>query len=88
MSIGSFILPLYLAAVVALAYLVWRQQYKQRNAYYTGSLCADIEFCSWQAPAFYPLLTLAALLLSTGIMLYTGAEIAVVKGRPYGTPIG
>ncbi|NLY12657.1 MAG: polysulfide reductase NrfD [Gammaproteobacteria bacterium] len=85
MSIGSFILPLYLAAVVALAYLVWRPAIQaQRNAPgILGAYARILSFGSWQAPAFFiPLLTLAALLLSTGIMLYTGAEIAVVKGRP------
>lgn len=85
MSIGSFILPLYLGAVVALAYLVWRPAIQaQRTAPGVLGLYARLlSLGNWQAPTiFIPLLTVAALFLSTGIMLYTGAEIAVVKGRP------
>lgn len=85
MSIGSFILPLYLGAVVALAYLVWRPAIQaQRTAPgILGAYARLLSFGNWQVPAFFiPLLTLGSLFLSTGIILYTGAEIAVVKGRP------
>lgn len=85
MSIGSFILPLYLAVVLALAYLVWRPAIQAQRAAsgLLGVYARLLSFGNWQAPAiFIPLLTLAALFISTGIMLYTGAEIAVVKGRP------
>ena len=85
MSIGSFILPLYLGVVLALAYLVWRPAIQAQRAAkgLLGAYARLLSFGNWQAPTFFiPLLTLAALLMSTGIILYTGAEIAVVKGRP------
>lgn len=85
MSIGSFILPLYLGMVLALAYLVWRPAIQAQRAAQglLGAYARLLSLGNWQAPAFFiPLLTLAALLISTGIILYTGAEIAVVKGRP------
>lgn len=85
MSIGSFILPLYLGVVLALAYFVWRPAIQAQRAAkgLLGAYARLLSFGNWQAPAFFiPLLTLAALLMSTGIILYTGAEIAVVKGRP------
>lgn len=85
MSIGSFILPLYLGVVLALAYFVWRPAIQAQRAAQglLGAYARLLSFGNWQAPAFFiPLLTLAALLMSTGIILYTGAEIAVVKGRP------
>ena len=85
MSIGSFILPLYLGVVLALAYLVWRPAIQAQRAAkgLLGAYARLLSFGKWQAPAFFiPLLTLAALLMSTGVILYTGAEIAVVKGRP------
>lgn len=85
MSIGSFVLPLYLGTVVALAYLVWRPAIQaQRTAPgVLGAYARLLSFGSGPAPAFFvPLLTVAALVFSTGIVIYTGAEIAVVKGRP------
>ncbi len=85
MSIGSFILPLYLGVVLALAYFVWRPAIQAQRAAQglLGAYARLLSFGNWQAPAFFiPLLTLAALLMSTGIILYTGAEIAVLKGRP------
>ena len=85
MSVGSFILPLYLGVVLALAYFVWRPAIQAQRAAQglLGAYARLLSLGNWQAPAFFiPLLTLAALLISTGIILYTGAEIAVVKGRP------
>lgn len=85
MSIGSFILPIYLGVVLALAYFVWRPAIQAQRAAQglLGAYARLLSLDNWQAPAFFvPLLTLAALLISTGIILYTGAEIAVVKGRP------
>lgn len=85
MSLGSIILPLYLGAVVALAYLVWRPAIQaQRTAPgLLGVYARLLSLGNWQAPRiFIPLLTFTALVFSAGIMIYTGAEIAVVKGRP------
>lgn len=85
MSIGAFLLPLYVGSVVALGYLFWRPaMLEQREAPGLQGLVARLVCLgNWQAPrALVPLLTLAALVLSTGIITYTGAEVAVVKGRP------
>ena len=90
MSIGAFILPLYVGAVVALGYLFWRPSMQElRDASGLQGLVARLVCLgNWQTPRILvPLLTLAALALSTGIILYTGAEVAVVKGRPlWNTP--
>lgn len=90
MSIGAFLLPVYVGTVVALGYLCWRPaMLGQRNASGLQGLVARLVCLgSWNTPRrLIPLLTLAALVLSTGIILYTGAEIAVVKGRPlWNTP--
>lgn len=85
MSIGAFVLPLYVGAVVALGYLFWRPSMQElRDAPGLQGLVARLVCLgNWQTPrVLVPLLTLAALALSTGIILYTGAEVAVVKGRP------
>lgn len=90
MSIGAFLLPVYVGTVVALGYLCWRPaMLGQRNASGLQGLVARLVCLgNWNTPRrLIPLLTLAALVLSTGIILYTGAEIAVVKGRPlWNTP--
>ncbi len=90
MSIGAFLLPVYVGTVVALGYLCWRPaMLAQRDASGLQGLVARLVCLgSWNTPRLLiPLLTLAALVLSTGIILYTGAEIAVVKGRPlWNTP--
>lgn len=85
MSIGAFILPIYVGTVVALGYLFWRpaMQGLREAPGLQGLVARQVCLGNWQTPRFLvPLLTLAALALSTGIMLYTGAEIAVIKGRP------
>ena len=85
MSIGAFVLPLYVGAVIALGYLFWRPSMQGlRDAPGLQGLVARLVCLgNWQTPRILvPLLTLAALVLSTGIILYTGAEVAVVKGRP------
>ena len=84
MSIGSFMLPLYVGAVVLLGWLVWRpSMFAQRaESGLQGWVARIVTFGTWREPKFIvPLLTLGALVMSLGIMLYTGAEVAVVKGR-------
>lgn len=85
MSVGSFMLPLYVGAVVLLGWLVWRpQMFEQRTEPgLQGWVARIVTLGTWREPALsVPLLTLGALFMSLGIMLYTGAEVAVVKGRP------
>ena len=85
MSIGAFLLPVYVGNVVALGYLCWRPaMLGQREVPGLQGLVARLVCLGrWSTPRrLIPLLTLTALVLSTGIILYTGAEIAVVKGRP------
>lgn len=90
MSIGSFILPLYVGAVVLLGYLFWRPALQAQRTVpgLAGLVARWFSLGNWQAPAvLIPVLVVAAVLLSSGIVLYTGAEIAVVKGRPlWNTP--
>lgn len=85
MSIGAFILPLYVSTVIALGYLYWRPAMLglRDSAGLQGLVARLVCLGNWQTPVrLIPLLTLAALVLSTGIIVYTGAEVAVVKGRP------
>ncbi|HSH49031.1 MAG TPA: NrfD/PsrC family molybdoenzyme membrane anchor subunit [Halomonas sp.] len=86
MSLGSFILPLYLGAVVLLAWLAWRPALKARSRQNDGwfsRVAGWLAWGEWQAPrAVLALVGLGALIVSLGIMLYTGFEVAIVKGRP------
>ncbi|WP_051530268.1 NrfD/PsrC family molybdoenzyme membrane anchor subunit [Halomonas halodenitrificans] len=86
MSLGSFLLPLYLGAVVLLAWLAWRPALKARSRQDDGvfsRVAGWIAWGDWQAPrAVLALIGAGALALSLGIMVYTGFEVAIVKGRP------
>ncbi|MCE8010746.1 polysulfide reductase NrfD [Halomonas desiderata] len=85
MSIGSLLLPLYVVGVLLLAWLAWRPALQaNRQAPGLAGLAARLlSFGSAPTPrAALVLVGLGTLALSTGIMLYTGAELAVVKARP------
>lgn len=85
MSIGSVVLPLYLISVLGFAWLAWRPalQARQQAAGLSGLIAKWLSMGSGATPkALVTLVGLAALLLSSGIMLYTGAELAIVKARP------
>ncbi|HAA46044.1 MAG: tetrathionate reductase subunit C [Halomonas sp. 54_146] len=85
MSIGSVVLPLYLLSVLGLAWLAWRPALQeQRNAPgLSGLLAKWLSFGNGATPkALVAVVGLAALVISSSIMLYTGAELAIVKARP------
>ncbi|MCE8053375.1 polysulfide reductase NrfD [Halomonas daqingensis] len=85
MSIGSLLLPLYVVGVLLLAWLAWRPALQaSRQAPGLAGLAARLlAFGAAPTPrAALVLVGLGTLALSTGIMLYTGAELAVVKARP------
>lgn len=85
MSIGSLILPLYVVSVLALTWLAWRPalQENREASGISGFVARRLAFGTSATPrALVVLVGLAALMLSSGIMLYTGAELAIVKARP------
>lgn len=85
MSIGSLLLPLYVVGVLLLAWLAWRPalQANRQAPGLAGLVARLLSFGAAPTPrAALVLVGLATLALSTGIMLYTGAELAVVKARP------
>lgn len=86
MSLGSFMLPVYLGAVVLLAWLAWRPALKARSHESDGwfsRIAGWLAWGEWQAPrVVVALVGLAALVASLGIMVYTGFEVAILKGRP------
>src|SRR5690554_1079306 len=85
MSIGSLLLPLYLVMVLAYAWLAWRpaMQEQAQEPGWIGKLSGWISMGSWQAPRWMLVAAgLGALAFAFGIMLYTGAEVAILKSRP------
>lgn len=86
MSIGSFLLPLHLVCTVLLAWLAWRPALKARSQANDGwfsRIAGWIAWGNWQVSRKVMVLVgLAALATSLGMMIYTGAEVAIVKGRP------
>lgn len=86
MSLGSFILPLYLGSVVVLAWMSWRpalQERSRENDGWFSKIAGWLAWGNWNIPRpLIVLVGLGALTLSLGIVIYTGAEIAVVRARP------
>ncbi|SFT42332.1 NrfD/PsrC family molybdoenzyme membrane anchor subunit [Halomonas saccharevitans] len=85
MSVGSLILPLYVVGVIVLAWLAWRPalQANRQAPGLQGFIARWASLGESPTPrALLVLVGLATLALSTGIMLYTGAEVAIVKARP------
>ncbi|WP_206455478.1 NrfD/PsrC family molybdoenzyme membrane anchor subunit [Aurantimonas marina] len=85
MSLGSLFLPVYVGLVVVLAWLVWREPMKAwANAPgLQGTVARIAPLGDWKSPRWLVVLTgVAAIVMSLTVMLYTGAEVAVLKGRP------
>ncbi|MEQ6888985.1 NrfD/PsrC family molybdoenzyme membrane anchor subunit [Halomonas sp. CS7] len=85
MSVGSLILPLYVVAVIVLTWLAWRPalQANRQAPGLSGFIARWASLGASPTPRALPVVVgLVALALSTGIMLYTGAEVAIVKARP------
>ena len=85
MSVGSLVLPLYVVGVIVLAWLAWRPalQARRQAPGLKGLVARWASLGEAPTPrALVVLVGLASLALSTGIMLYTGAEVAIVKARP------
>ncbi|MBB3185070.1 tetrathionate reductase subunit C [Halomonas fontilapidosi] len=85
MSVGSLVLPLYVVGVIVLSWLAWRpalQAHRQATGL-SGFVARWLSLGDTPTPrALVVLVGLGTLALSTGIMLYTGAEVAIVKARP------
>ncbi|KFE36130.1 NrfD/PsrC family molybdoenzyme membrane anchor subunit [Thioclava atlantica] len=85
MALGSFFLPLYVGAVVVLGWLVWRNPMRAHaNAGgVQGWLARIVPLGQWETPRWAVVLVgLAAVVFSLGVMIYTGAEVAILKARP------
>ncbi|WP_417845191.1 NrfD/PsrC family molybdoenzyme membrane anchor subunit [Thalassospira sp.] len=85
MSIGSLLLPVYLMLVVVYAWLAWRpaMQAQAQGEGWIAKLSGWISLGQWDAPRWMLVVSgFGALVLSVGIMVYTGAEVAIVKARP------
>ncbi|SHE45061.1 tetrathionate reductase subunit C [Modicisalibacter ilicicola DSM 19980] len=85
MSLGSFILPLYLGAVLVLAWMSWRPALEERAQApgWAGKVAGRLAWGRFRIPRpLIILVGLGALGLSLGIALYTGAEVAILRARP------
>jgi len=85
MSVGSIILPLYLMSVVGLTWMAWRPALQANRSApgFLGFVSRWISLGTGPTPKILLVVVgVAALIFSTGIMLYTGAEVAIVKARP------
>lgn len=85
MSIGSLILPAFVGSVVALTWLIWREPLRRWRAQdgLGGTVARLATLGDWPTPRAAVLgVGVFASFVSLGIAFYTGAEIAVVKGRP------
>ncbi len=85
MSLGSLFLPLYVVSVLGLAWLVWRTPLRATAARpgLGGRIARLVTLGDWQSPRLLVrLVALAALAAALAIMVYTGSEVAILKGRP------
>lgn len=84
MSIGSLMLPPYVFSVIALAWLVWREPMLAWHGRddWRGSVARIATLGRWHARRGLVLAVGGiAMLLSLGITIYTGSEIAIIKAR-------
>ena len=85
MSLGSIFLPLYAGATIVLGWLVWRepmQEWRQTSGL-AGMVARIVPFGRWASPRWLIVtVALFAFLMSLLVMVYTGAEVAILKGRP------
>jgi tetrathionate reductase subunit C len=85
MSIGSLILPVFVVLTIGLAWLVWREPMQDWRGErgIVGWVARVATLGHWDSPRWLIVLTgLGAFAASLGMALYTGYEIAVLKGRP------
>lgn len=85
MSIGSIFLPIFVVATIGLAWLVWRepmQEWRDEPGL-IGRVARLATLGRWGSPRWLIVLTgLGAFAASVVVAVYTGYEIAIVKGRP------
>ena len=84
MSMGSLMLPPYVVAIVALTWLTWREPMiaSRSRTDWRGTLARLVTLGDWRAHRGIVLgVGAVALVLSLGITLYTGSEIAIIKAR-------
>lgn len=86
MSLGSFLLIVYFAVIVLLAWLSWRPALAERAQEDDGwfsAIAGWLTLGQWQVSRILMMMVgLAALVLSFGVVLYTGSEVAIVRARP------
>lgn len=85
MSIGSLILPVFVVLTIGLAWLTWREPMQdwRSESGIVGWVARIATLGRWDSPRWLIVLTgLGAFVASIGMAIYTGYEIAVLKGRP------
>lgn len=85
MSIGSLLLPPYVALMLAYGWLAWRPALirKGEGTDLSDRVARWVSLGRWQAPHWVQAVTgLLATVFAVGVMIYTGAELAIIKARP------
>lgn len=85
MSIGSLLLPPYVVLMLVYGWLAWRPALiiKGQGPAAGDRLARWISLGRWQAPRWALMAVgLLATLFAVGVMIYTGAELAIIKARP------
>lgn len=86
MSLGSFLIIVYFMTIVGLSWLSWRPALAERAREDDGwfsTIASWLTLGQWQVSRMVMMMVgLFALLLSFGVMLYTGSEVAIVRARP------
>lgn len=85
MSIGSLVLPVFVVLTIALGWLVWREPMQEWRSQpgLVGWVARLAILGHWKSPRWLIVLTgLGAFAASLIVAVYTGYEIAVIKGRP------
>lgn len=85
MSIGAVFLPVFVITTIGLAWLIWRgpmQEWRDEPGL-IGQVARLATFGEWESPRWLIVMTgLVAFGASVVVAIYTGNEIAIVKGRP------
>lgn len=79
MSIGSLLLPLYMAALFGYAALWLRGRLQQQTG---PRWLAWLSWGQWSGQRLLPWLALATVAAAVTILLYTGFEVMIVRARP------
>lgn len=85
MSLGSVLMPVFVGATLALAWLIWREALRahRSGAGLYSRLVRLIMLGGWTTPRFAVVaMMLVALAGSAMVALYTGSEVAILKSRP------